>query len=386
MKRVIVCVGTGGVGKTTMAAAIADACCSAGHATLVATTDPARRLADVLGIASSPTVVTAPGRPLLDVYMPDASSGARATAAMLLAQDPARLAKLENNQVFRALCDGLAGVHELAALAGLADLGARYDTLVIDTAPSRHALDLLELPANLEALVEGRALRWLGEVARSQQGTAKGVRRIVGWGTRRLLGWFERILGAGPLGEALDVLAVLAEAQPELLRIARASKVLLTGACTEYVVIVAARSDALADVRFFDRELTRIARPPAHVLINRVPAGRPAWAAALAAMDDAPSSIREAAELAIRHTAQALVATRAIEQELAGGPVVTRVPAVDVTANIELVAQLAEHLGPVFGRRPALALWQDHRVDHVDHAVRAGDISGDDLRAVDGDA
>lgn len=354
MTRVIVCVGTGGVGKTTMAAAIADAVCSAGHATLVATTDPARRLADVLGMVGAPTIVAAPRRPLLDVYMPDASAGARATAALLLAQDPVRLAQLENNQVFRALCDGLAGVHELAALAGLADLGARYDTLVIDTAPSRHALDLLELPGNLEALVEGRALRWLGEVARAHQRPATGLRRVVGWGTRRLLGWFERVLGAGPLGEALDVLAVLAEAQPVLLRIARASKVLLTGASTEYVVIVAARSDALADVRFFDRELTRIARPPAHVLINRVPAGRPAWATALAIMNEAPTSIREAAELAIRQTAQALVATRAIEKELAGGPVVTRVPAIDVTDNIQVVTQLADHLGPVFGYHPAL--------------------------------
>lgn len=353
MTRVIVCVGAGGVGKTTIAASIAAAHSAAGRATLVATTDPARRLADVLGIAAAPTIVTSPRRPLLDVYMPDASTGARATAAMLLAHDPARLAQLETNQVFRALCDGLAGVHELAALAGLASLSARYDTLVIDTAPSRHALDLLELPGNLEALVEGRALRWLGEVARAQQRPAKGVRRLVGWGTRRLLGWFERVLGAGTLGDALDVLAMLAEAQPALLRIARDSKVLLTGASTEYVVVVAARSDALEDVRFFDRELTRIARPPAHVLINRVPAGRPAWATALATMDEAPASIREAAELALRGTAQAVVATRAIEKELAGGPVVTRIPAVEVCGDL-LVTRLAQHLGPVFDCHAAL--------------------------------
>jgi anion-transporting ArsA/GET3 family ATPase len=349
MTRVIVCVGAGGVGKTTISAAIAEALSSAGDATLVATTDPARRLADVLGIAAAPTIVTSPRRPGLDVYMPDASAGARATAARLLAHDPARLARLENNQVFRALCDGLAGVHELAALAGLAGLGGRYDSLVLDTAPSRHALDLLELPGKLEVLVEGPSLRWLGELARGARAPARGLRRMVGWGTRRLLTWFETVLGAGPLGDALEVLAVLSEAQPELLRIARASKALLTGASTEYVVIVAARADALRDVRFFDRELARIARPPSHVLINRVPTGAPAWATALALMDEAPTSLREAAELAIQGTVQALAATRAIEEELAGGPVVTRIPAVEASEDTELVPLLAEELRSVFG-------------------------------------
>jgi len=172
-KRILVCVGSGGVGKTTTAAALALAAARAGRKTLVLTIDPARRLANSLGL------------PLLDPQerrVPDdkiAQGGATVKGslyAMMLdqkqtfdeivaayAKGPESQRRILGNRIYKQISSTLTGSHEYAAMAKLQALAAegRYELIVLDTPPTANALDFLESPEKVTAAIDSPALQWL---------------------------------------------------------------------------------------------------------------------------------------------------------------------------------------------------------------------------------
>src|SRR5947209_6099854 len=170
-KRVCVCAGSGGVGKTTTSAAIALGVAAAGGKVAVVTIDPARRLANALGLAeleNEPRLV-APER--------FADAGLEMTGelwAMMLdpkrtfdeliervAPDPGRAEEIKVNRVYRELSTAVSGSQEFTAVAKLYELAQSgdFDLLVLDTPPSRNALDFLDAPGRLSSFLEGRALK-----------------------------------------------------------------------------------------------------------------------------------------------------------------------------------------------------------------------------------
>jgi anion-transporting ArsA/GET3 family ATPase len=170
-KRVCVCAGSGGVGKTTTSAAIALGIAATGAKVAVVTIDPANRLANALGLEqleNEPRRVE-PAR--LETGTLEIKG--ELWAMMLdpkrtfdelidrIAPDPGRAQEIKENRVYRELSTAVSGSQELTAIAKLYELDQehRFDLLVLDTPPSRNALEFLDAPGRLNAFLEGRALK-----------------------------------------------------------------------------------------------------------------------------------------------------------------------------------------------------------------------------------
>lgn len=321
--RVFVCFGTGGVGKTTVSAALGLALARAGSRTLVVTCDPARRLADAFGVqaALEPVPVDAEGR--LWCFMPEARESARLSVALLFGDDPRRLAALAQNPVLSVLLSGLAGVHELGALAQIVARSPDYDAIVVDTAPTRHALSLVQLPDRVARLVDSRALRWLSGVSKRRLSASAGatkqptLSRLFDWGEARLVAELEGSLGGAPIAACMELVSAGMDARPALLVIAKAARELLTGERTTYVFVAAPRSGAVDDVAFFHEELHALTqRPSLCLVLNRCLEQRPTWSARLSGHRLAAQCLRDAARLAEDEFAALVQQTRQTRQAL----------------------------------------------------------------------
>ncbi len=170
-RKIIVCCGAGGVGKTTTAAALSLAAARAGRRVLVLTIDPSKRLAETLGVSRNPpTPVSIPpdrqaaagikAPASLDAWMLDPKLVAD-DSVRRLTKNPADAERVLNNRIYQQLSAMVAGMHEYTAMEALHRLVSegKYDLVVLDTPPSRHALDFLEAPRRLSRLIEGRAIQ-----------------------------------------------------------------------------------------------------------------------------------------------------------------------------------------------------------------------------------
>jgi anion-transporting ArsA/GET3 family ATPase len=171
-RRIVVCVGSGGVGKTTTAAALALAAARRGKKVLVLTIDPAKRLANSLGLAALGHEVQEVDRALV---RRDAPSDRGELHAMMLDQkaafdgivhryatDPAAFQRIVANPVYAQISGSLAGAQEYAAMATLHDFDRQniWDTIVVDTPPTAHALDFLDAPQKLTEAIDSPAIEW----------------------------------------------------------------------------------------------------------------------------------------------------------------------------------------------------------------------------------
>jgi anion-transporting ArsA/GET3 family ATPase len=205
-KRVVVCVGSGGVGKTTVSAALALGLAVRGSRVAVVTIDPANRLAAALGLDElsgephriDPGVLSAQGvRATGELWamMLDAKRTFDEIVTRL-EPDPERLRTILENPVYRELSTAVAGSHELSAIAKLYELHEEheFDTIVLDTPPSRNALDFLNAPTRLLGFLDGRAL----QVFLAPSGLTA---RLFGRGTGIVFAMFARVTGIDMLGE-----------------------------------------------------------------------------------------------------------------------------------------------------------------------------------------
>ena len=170
-QKVIVCCGAGGVGKTTTAAALALAGARAGRRVLVLTIDPSRRLAETLGVSRNPkdpvplpedrtraAEILPPGS--LEAWMLDAKLVSD-EAVRRIVKSPEEARKILENRVYQHVTAMVAGMHEYTAMEALHRFVSegRYDLVILDTPPSRHALDFLEAPSRLSRFLDGKIFR-----------------------------------------------------------------------------------------------------------------------------------------------------------------------------------------------------------------------------------
>jgi anion-transporting ArsA/GET3 family ATPase len=298
-RRVVICAGSGGVGKTTTAATIAVGIAAGGRRACVVTIDPARRLAASLGLdgldneprrvddrrfAACGVVLTGE----LWAMMLDP----KATLDDLvgrLAPDPGARAEILANRIYRELSAAVAGTQEYTAMAKLYDLyeSDRFDVIVLDTPPSRNALDFIDAPDRLTGFLEGRALRTL--VAGSGMAA-----RFVGRGTSAVLGVLGRVTGTDLLRDVGAFLRSLGALLDGFRARAREIKQLLADPATTFVLVSSPQPEPAAEAVFFAERLRDAGLHVGGLIVNAVhePAGDVPEPDALAAMLGPPLAAR----------------------------------------------------------------------------------------------
>lgn len=290
--RVIVCAGGGGVGKTTTAAAVAVALARAGHRTLVVTVDPARRLANAMGVEIDAhvhlvhTEDDAHGK--LFALMPEPRTSTRTFVEVLFEDRPDDLDRMLDNRIYATLGDALSGIHDLVSLMLVARAveEAEYDYLVIDTAPSRYALDFVSYPGRLAVLFEGRAVSFFANLAKKAEdddgGPPKDEKGLIAWGKKRVEAAIGRILDPQLLRELAALFALLSLVRHRFAELARKSEALLLGDSARYLLVAAPTGSADADLDYIVKKLDKLGQKPHAFLLNRADDETPTWLAALA--------------------------------------------------------------------------------------------------------
>src|SRR4051794_19843349 len=269
---IIVCCGSGGVGKTTTSAALALRAAERGRKVVVLTIDPARRLAQSMGIERLDNTP----RPVLDV---DDTKGGSLDAMMLdmkrtfdeVVESQASAEKAEQilaNPFYVALSSSFAGTQEYMAMEKLGQLHAdarhsgRWDLIVVDTPPSRSALDFLDAPERLSSFLDGRFIRLMLAPAR---GPAKLMTAGLGVVTAALT----KILGAQVLRDMQTFVAAFDTLFGGFRARAQRTYQLLQAPGTAFLVVASPEPDALREAAYFVERLNEERMPLAGLVVNR---------------------------------------------------------------------------------------------------------------------
>ncbi|MBS2031769.1 MAG: ArsA family ATPase [Deltaproteobacteria bacterium] len=262
-QRVIVCCGAGGVGKTTTAAALGLAAARQGRRVLVLTIDPARRLGEALGLRESgPTPSRVERAGAMDAWMLDPRVVFEDMVRRLTA-DEAKVQRILQNKLYRALRDLVAGMQEYTAaeaLFGFVECG-KYDLVVLDTPPSRNALEFLEAPRKLSLFLDERIVG----VFMPSEGANVLMR-----GARSLVGTiFDRVFGEGFLGEVQEFLSAFSGMFSAMRGHSEAVRSLLTGPQASFVVVTSPEPSAIDEGQFLHEHLVKLGLPFAGYVLNR---------------------------------------------------------------------------------------------------------------------
>jgi anion-transporting ArsA/GET3 family ATPase len=282
--RTVICCGSGGVGKTTTAAALALRAAERGRSVCVLTIDPARRLAQSLGLTeldNEPREVAGVG----------ARSGGRLFAMMLDMKrtfdevverhaDETRAAAIFANPFYQALSSSFAGTQEYMAMEKLGQLeeeagpdGAPqpWDLVVVDTPPSRSALDFLDAPKRLGSFLDGRFVRIL--LAPAKAGGRAYV-KVFSAGVGAVTGVLSKVLGAHLLTDLQTFVSALDTTFGGFRERAEETYALLQQPGTAFLVVAAPEPDALREAAYFVDRLAEDGMPLAGLVLNRVHATR----------------------------------------------------------------------------------------------------------------
>lgn len=265
--RIILVGGPGGVGKTTLAAALGLRLATEGHRTLVLTVDPAKRLAQALGFEGFQNRV----QPVKLPGFPEASFHATMLDTQhyfdrvieRFAKSPEQKQRILNNRLYQVMVESLGGSHEYAAMERLLEFAQdpAYDRIIVDTPPTHNALDLLEAPERLAAFMDNSVLRWF------QGGKAFG---ILSQGTRLAFSLFQKIVGGEFLTNLAEVLKDLDGMQAGFrernLEVVR----LLKQESTSFVLVTAASEARYQESVAFAKDLEKREIHLRAILLNRL--------------------------------------------------------------------------------------------------------------------
>ena len=277
-RRIIVCCGSGGVGKTTTSAALALRAAERGRKVVVLTIDPARRLAQSMGIEKLDNVP----RPVPGLDLTDESNGGSLDAMMLDMKrtfdevvesqaTPEKAAQILANPFYIALSSSFAGTQEYMAMEKLGQLRTtgHWDLIVVDTPPARNALDFLDAPDRLSGFLDGRFIRLLLV-------PAKGPARLMTAGVSAVTNTMAKIVGAQVLKDLQMFVTAFDTLFGGFRQRAQQTYELLKNRETAFLVVAAPEPDALREASYFVERLSADAMPLAGLVVNRasvVPSG-----------------------------------------------------------------------------------------------------------------
>jgi anion-transporting ArsA/GET3 family ATPase len=274
-KRICICTGSGGVGKTTTAAAVAMGLAARGQRVAVVTIDPARRLANSLGLEELRN------EPALVEPVHFASQGVELRGELwammldakrtfdelidLLAPDSATREEILANRIYQELSSAVAGSQEFTAVAKLYELNAsgRFDAIVLDTPPSRNALDFLDAPQRLTGFLEGRALKVL-------TAPTGAVAVLAARGSGLVFSALRRVTGVDLLTDLSTFFGALSGVVDGFVERASAVSRLLGDPTTTFLLVTSPEPAPVEEAIFFRRRLEEANMPFGGLVVNRV--------------------------------------------------------------------------------------------------------------------
>jgi anion-transporting ArsA/GET3 family ATPase len=274
MKRsVLICAGPGGVGKTTVAAALALEAARSGRRACVVTIDPAKRLADALGLEQ----LTNEARPV-DGVSPDGGPVGGGLWALMLdtkttfdevvlrnAGSPEQAQAILENKLYRNISGALGGTQEYMAMEKLYELNQsdQFDLVVVDTPPTRHALEFLDAPGRLLRFLNNRIFRLL------MMPTRAGL-RAVSVATQMFLRTVSRVVGGAMVRDAVAFFEAFEGMEQGFRDRAERVEELLTDEGTSFVVVSSPRRDAVTEAVFFADRLRESSGRVGALVVNRM--------------------------------------------------------------------------------------------------------------------
>ena len=274
-RRVCVCAGSGGVGKTTTSAAIALGMAARGAKVAVVTIDPANRLANALGLEQleneprrvAPERLTAGPIEVRGELWAMMLDPKRTFDELIerIAPSPERAEEIKANRVYRELSTAVSGSQELTAIAKLYELDQNneFDVLVLDTPPSRNALEFLDAPGRINSFLEGKALKAF------MKPTGVGFRAL-GRGALPLLGGLRRITGIDLITDLTVFFGLLGDMTNDFSQRAAQVEQLLHADTTAFVLVTSATRESVDEAIWFGERLATDGLPFAGVIVNRV--------------------------------------------------------------------------------------------------------------------
>ena len=275
-KRICICAGSGGVGKTTTSAAIAAGMAARGKRVAVLTIDPAKRLADSLGLPELGNEERQVDPGLFEAEGVETGGGelwammldAKATFDEVVrkhAPDAETRDRILDNRIYRQLSAALAGSQEYMAMEKLFELHQedRYDLLVLDTPPSRNALDFLDAPRRLTQFIEGRSLQVF------MRPTGLGM-KLFGRGTSMMFSVLRRVTGVDLLEDISEFFQAFSGMVGGFRERAKRVNELLADPATSFLVVCAPQGEPIEEAVYFHRKLVEADLPFGGVIVNKV--------------------------------------------------------------------------------------------------------------------
>lgn len=269
--RIIVCCGSGGVGKTTTAAALGLRAAERGRCAVVLTVDPARRLAQSMGLSeldNTPRLVSSTeGGGQLYAMMLDMK---RTFDEIIEAHaDPERARQILSNPFYQSLSSSFSGTQEYMAMEKLGQLrrSDEWDLIIVDTPPSRSALDFLDAPERLGRFLDGRFIRLLTAPAKAG---GRSAFRLLNAGFGLMAGAMTKLLGAQVIKDLQTFVSALDAVFGGFRQRAEMTYRLLQAPGTAFLVVAAPERDAMREASYFVERLAEERMPLAGLVVNRV--------------------------------------------------------------------------------------------------------------------
>ena len=270
--RILVCCGSGGVGKTTTAAALAVRAAERGRKTVVLTIDPARRLAQALGLKE---LDNQPRQVVLEGFEPAGALNAMMLDMRRTFDDmvrthagPERAEQILNNRFYQTISTSFSGTQEYMAMEKLSQLAGtgEWDLIVVDTPPSRSALDFLEAPQRLSTVLDSKLIKMLASPARAG---GSSLRKLVGAGFGVFAKVVSTVIGGQLMADASAFVQAFDSTFGGFRERAEHTYQLLRSPGTSFLVIASPEADALREASYFVERLATERMPLAGLIANR---------------------------------------------------------------------------------------------------------------------
>jgi len=266
-RRIIVCGGSGGVGKTTTAAVLAMRAAEGGRRAVVVTIDPAKRLADALGLGdltNEASRVEGPWPGELWAMMLDTKSTFDALVGKHAADDE-QLQRILANRFYKNISGALSGTQEYMAMEKLYELAEEtdFDLIVVDTPPTRNALDFLDAPARLSRFLDHRLYKLM-------TASNRGVLRAVNMATQTFIRTVARVVGADVIDDAVAFFQAFDGMEEGFKKRATRVAQRLRDADTAFVLVASPRRDTITEAEFFAEKLIEGGIDVDALVVNRM--------------------------------------------------------------------------------------------------------------------